>query len=167
MYDKAEDNTGLRCIQHADILKRTYLCQVSDTGSPEPLVYGSYCLFLHQQPVLSSALQYMTKLRTTQAVDTETNNMIHKVWTLQCMTKLKTTQAVDTETNNMIHKVWTLQCMTNHTLWIILFVSVSTACVVLSFVIHCSVHTLWIILFVSVSTACVVFSFVIHCSVHF
>jgi hypothetical protein len=23
---------------HADILKRTYLCQVSDTGSPEPLV---------------------------------------------------------------------------------------------------------------------------------
>jgi hypothetical protein len=28
----------LRCIQHADILKRTYLCQVSDTGSPEPLV---------------------------------------------------------------------------------------------------------------------------------
>jgi hypothetical protein len=22
-----------------DILKRTYLCQVSDTGSPEPLVY--------------------------------------------------------------------------------------------------------------------------------
>jgi hypothetical protein len=25
-------------IQHADILKRTYLCQVSDTGSPEPLV---------------------------------------------------------------------------------------------------------------------------------
>jgi hypothetical protein len=23
----------------ADILKRTYLCQVSDTGSPEPLVY--------------------------------------------------------------------------------------------------------------------------------
>jgi hypothetical protein len=25
-------------IQHADILKRTYLCQVSDTGSSEPLV---------------------------------------------------------------------------------------------------------------------------------
>jgi hypothetical protein len=24
--------------QHADILKRTYLCQVSDTGSSEPLV---------------------------------------------------------------------------------------------------------------------------------
>jgi hypothetical protein len=23
---------------HADILKRAYLCQVSDTGSPEPLV---------------------------------------------------------------------------------------------------------------------------------
>jgi hypothetical protein len=23
----------------ADILKRAYLCQVSDTGSPEPLVY--------------------------------------------------------------------------------------------------------------------------------
>jgi hypothetical protein len=23
----------------ADILKRTYLCQVSDTGSPEPLVF--------------------------------------------------------------------------------------------------------------------------------
>jgi hypothetical protein len=37
----------------------------------------------------------MTKLKTTQAVDTETNNMIHKVWTLQCMTKLKTTQALD------------------------------------------------------------------------
>jgi hypothetical protein len=47
----------------------------------------------------------MTKLRTTQAVDTETNNMIHKGWTLQCMTKLKTTQAVDAETNNMIHKL--------------------------------------------------------------
>ena len=31
-------NSNLRCIQHADILKRTYLCQVSDTGSPEPLV---------------------------------------------------------------------------------------------------------------------------------
>ena len=28
----------LKCIRHADILKRTYLCQVSDTGSPEPLV---------------------------------------------------------------------------------------------------------------------------------
>jgi hypothetical protein len=28
----------LRCIRHADILKRAYLCQVSDTGSPEPLV---------------------------------------------------------------------------------------------------------------------------------
>jgi hypothetical protein len=28
----------LRCFQHADILKRAYLCQVSDTGSPEPLV---------------------------------------------------------------------------------------------------------------------------------
>jgi hypothetical protein len=25
-------------IRHADILKRAYLCQVSDTGSPEPLV---------------------------------------------------------------------------------------------------------------------------------
>ena len=33
-------NSNLRCIQHADILKRTYLCQVSDTGSPEPLVYA-------------------------------------------------------------------------------------------------------------------------------
>jgi hypothetical protein len=28
----------LRCIRHADILKRAYLCQVSGTGSPEPLV---------------------------------------------------------------------------------------------------------------------------------
>jgi hypothetical protein len=28
-----------RCIRHADILERAYLCQVSDTGSPEPLVY--------------------------------------------------------------------------------------------------------------------------------
>jgi hypothetical protein len=28
----------IRCIRHADILKRAYLCQVSDTGSPEPLV---------------------------------------------------------------------------------------------------------------------------------
>ena len=28
----------LRCIRHADILKRAYLCQVSDTGLPEPLV---------------------------------------------------------------------------------------------------------------------------------
>ena len=28
-----------RCIQHADILKRAYLCQVSDTGSLEPLVF--------------------------------------------------------------------------------------------------------------------------------
>jgi hypothetical protein len=28
----------LRCIRHADILQRAYLCQVSDTGSPEPLV---------------------------------------------------------------------------------------------------------------------------------
>jgi hypothetical protein len=28
----------LRCIRHADILKRAYLCQVNDTGSPEPLV---------------------------------------------------------------------------------------------------------------------------------
>ena len=28
----------LRCIRHADILKRAYLSQVSDTGSPEPLV---------------------------------------------------------------------------------------------------------------------------------
>jgi hypothetical protein len=32
----------LRCIWHAEILKRAYLCQVSDTGSPEPLVYSSY-----------------------------------------------------------------------------------------------------------------------------
>jgi hypothetical protein len=32
----------LRCIRHADILKRTFLCQVSDTGSPEPLVLVSY-----------------------------------------------------------------------------------------------------------------------------
>ena len=30
---------NLRCIRHADILKRAYLCQVSDTGSPEPLVW--------------------------------------------------------------------------------------------------------------------------------
>ena len=29
----------VRCIRHADILKRAYLCQVSDTGSPEPLVF--------------------------------------------------------------------------------------------------------------------------------
>ena len=29
----------LRCIRHADILKRAYLCQVSDTGSPEALVF--------------------------------------------------------------------------------------------------------------------------------
>jgi hypothetical protein len=28
----------LRCIRNADILKRAYLCQVSDIGSPEPLV---------------------------------------------------------------------------------------------------------------------------------
>jgi hypothetical protein len=42
----------LRCIRHADILKRAYLCQVSDTGSPEPLVnmvldmkLYSYCTF--------------------------------------------------------------------------------------------------------------------------
>ena len=28
----------LRCIRHADILMRAYLCQVSDTCSPEPLV---------------------------------------------------------------------------------------------------------------------------------
>jgi hypothetical protein len=28
-----------RCIRLADILKRAYLCQVSDTGPPEPLVY--------------------------------------------------------------------------------------------------------------------------------
>ena len=28
----------LGCIRHADILKRAYLCQVSDIGSPEPLV---------------------------------------------------------------------------------------------------------------------------------
>jgi hypothetical protein len=28
----------LRWIRHADILKRAYLCLVSDTGSPEPLV---------------------------------------------------------------------------------------------------------------------------------
>ena len=27
----------LRCIRHADILKRAYLCQVSDTGSPSYL----------------------------------------------------------------------------------------------------------------------------------
>jgi hypothetical protein len=27
----------LRCIGHANILMRAYLCQVSDTGSPEPL----------------------------------------------------------------------------------------------------------------------------------
>jgi hypothetical protein len=34
------------CIQHADILKRTYLCQVSDTGSPEPLVlYWEECIY--------------------------------------------------------------------------------------------------------------------------
>jgi hypothetical protein len=40
-------------IQHADILKRTYLCQVSDTGSPEPLVcykyiYSQTCIQLSQ-----------------------------------------------------------------------------------------------------------------------
>jgi hypothetical protein len=29
---------ALNWLRHADILKRTYLCQVSDTGSPEPLV---------------------------------------------------------------------------------------------------------------------------------
>ena len=29
----------LRCIRHVDILKRAYLCQVSDTDSPEPLVF--------------------------------------------------------------------------------------------------------------------------------
>jgi hypothetical protein len=34
-----------RCIRHADILKRTYLCQVSDTGSPEPLVI--ICLYMY------------------------------------------------------------------------------------------------------------------------
>jgi hypothetical protein len=28
----------LRSIRHADILKSAYLCQVSDTGSPETLV---------------------------------------------------------------------------------------------------------------------------------
>jgi hypothetical protein len=28
----------LRCIRHANILKRADLCRVSDTGSPEPLV---------------------------------------------------------------------------------------------------------------------------------
>jgi hypothetical protein len=32
----------LRCIRHADILKRAYLCQVSDTGSPEPLVMANF-----------------------------------------------------------------------------------------------------------------------------
>ena len=32
----------LRCIRHADILKRAYLCQVSDTGSPEPLFFFSF-----------------------------------------------------------------------------------------------------------------------------
>ena len=32
-------NFDVLCIQHADILKKTYLCQVSDTGSPEPLVF--------------------------------------------------------------------------------------------------------------------------------
>jgi hypothetical protein len=31
----------LRCIRHADILRRAYLCQVSDTGSPEPLVLST------------------------------------------------------------------------------------------------------------------------------
>ena len=32
----------LRCIRHADIHKRAYLCQVSDTGSPEPLVFDTW-----------------------------------------------------------------------------------------------------------------------------
>jgi hypothetical protein len=31
-----------RCIQHADILKRTYLCQVSDTGSPSMSAEGGH-----------------------------------------------------------------------------------------------------------------------------
>jgi hypothetical protein len=35
---ESKKRSQLRCIQHADILKRTYLCQVSDTGSSEPLV---------------------------------------------------------------------------------------------------------------------------------
>ena len=32
----------LRCIRHADIHKWAYLCQVSDTGSPEPLVFDTW-----------------------------------------------------------------------------------------------------------------------------
>ena len=35
----------LRCNRHADILKRVYLCQVSDTGSPEHLVLLSVGMF--------------------------------------------------------------------------------------------------------------------------
>ena len=36
----------LRCIRYSDILKRAYLCQVSYTGSPEPLVFFLAFLFV-------------------------------------------------------------------------------------------------------------------------
>jgi hypothetical protein len=50
-----------RCIRHADILKRAYLCQVSDTGSPEPLVFICYKInlyYLTRFKYLTYGLQY-------------------------------------------------------------------------------------------------------------
>ena len=58
----------LRCIRHADILERAYLCQVSDTGSPEPLVSYSqiYVLF---QILKSMAVSHFLKSTSNDVTD--------------------------------------------------------------------------------------------------
>ena len=45
------------CIRHADILKRTYLYQVSYTGSPEPLVSSNFLNFNTFRPLFQKLLE--------------------------------------------------------------------------------------------------------------
>jgi hypothetical protein len=48
----------LRCIRNADILKRAYLCQVSGTGSPEPLVFSCLTIEILQMIADLIILEY-------------------------------------------------------------------------------------------------------------
>jgi hypothetical protein len=61
-----ECGESLKLMQHADIIKRTYLCQVSDTGSPEPLVKSVFSkligrqLLIYRLSLLSLGIQVIT-----------------------------------------------------------------------------------------------------------
>jgi hypothetical protein len=75
------------CIQHSDILKRTYLCQVSDTGSPEPLVVLSYYVSLRSEfrvvmSVTISQLPMESVPITTEVVSSNLNQ--GEVYTTLC-----------------------------------------------------------------------------------